>query len=108
MILESKWKEIKEYFNYCDNGSFVAKKMSVSQATANRVRRSSSYDDYKRIVKEESITKKDRSTSDSKPQTMVVSYAQVKAIAKDINEIKQSLNQISAINNALLDIWKGR
>lgn len=107
MITQSEYDNIKEYFDYCNNGNFVARKLGVSPTTANRVRKSKNYDDYKVIVREETKPKAEKKRGEEEnsepPKTMIVSYAQMKALEKDVDSIKESLKTLVDVATVILD-----
>ena len=115
-LFESNYKEIKEYLDHCDSPSFVAKKTGFSVATVHRIKKSSSYDDYKAILITESGFKKKEvhseeigKTKEEKTQpgkTMIVSFDQFRCLAKDVDSIKQMLTQNNMILAAIHDLLK--
>ena len=115
-IEREKYDEVKEMTGYCKSIDFVARKCGVSTATVNRIKRSKDYKDFSCWSKKEveNRTKKviaeragNQTVQDANPnQGVYVSYAQFKALAKDVDKIKATLDLILLGITELVDCWK--
>lgn len=115
-ITESKWQEVKHYLDYCSNIPFIAEKCGVGTATVYRIRKSTSKADYDEIQREDGKRKPneeaEKKITEKKPgkeesKTMIVSFDQMKALAKDVDSIKGNIELLVQIGTQLLEVWKG-
>ena len=99
VITESKFKQVKEFFDYCDNITFVARNCNVSQTTAGRIKAAKSYEDYKVIVNEAKgvISKTEPKHIEIKVEkTAEDRLAEIWAITSDIGRVEiELLKQIN-------------
>ena len=102
IITESKYKQVKEFFDYCDNITFVAKHCNVSATTAGRIKAARSYDEYKTIVNDAkgAINKAEPKKIEIKIQkTAEDRLAEIHAITADIGRVEIEL--LKGINEKL-------
>jgi DNA-binding MurR/RpiR family transcriptional regulator len=104
-ITESKWQEIKEFLDHCESARFVAAHTGASQMTVSRVKRTASYEEYKELAAKQSV-KRNATNGEPESKTIIVSFDQMKAIAKDVDEIKRGLGLLCEIAANLLDCWR--
>lgn len=97
-IDEAKYDEIKVWIDMCKNTSFIAKKIGTSTTTVNRIRKSTSFKDYKRIMQEEinrrSKVELDKEESKEKEITITALHFQMNRIYEQLKTQSEALTSL--------------